>query len=183
MTEAAELEAALNATAPQRPTGPLGWALSALNAIGTLWIALLMALIVADIVGRGFLNAPILGVAEMAAKSIIGIVFLQIGATIHAHRMTRADMLYDRLIRVAPRLGHLLEAFFCALGIAVFLVIARSSLPYFQEAWAQNEFFGVQGVWTLPTWPVRGIIVLGAAAACVAYLAHLLAALGLVRRA
>lgn len=182
MTETAELEA-LNGTAAQRPSGPLGWALGALNAIGTLWIAFLMALIVADIVGRGFLNAPILGVAEMAAKSIIGIVFLQIGATIHAGRMTRADMFHDRLMRTAPRAGHLLEALCCALGIAVFFVIARSSLPYFQDAWAQNEFFGVQGVWTLPTWPVRFIIVLGAGAACVAYAAHLLAALALARRA
>lgn len=170
----AELDA-LNDRAPQRPPGPLGWALGALNAIGTLWIGLLMALVVADIVGRGFLNAPILGVAEVAAKSIIGIVFLQIGATIHSGRMTRADMFYDRLLRTAPRAAHALEAVFCALGFLVFLVIARSSLPYFLESWAQDEFFGVQGVWTLPTWPVRGIIVLGAGAACVAYLAALAA--------
>jgi hypothetical protein len=34
-----------------------------------------------------------------------------------------------------------------------------------------REFFGVQGLFTVPTWPFRGLIVLGGVAGGIAYLA------------
>jgi hypothetical protein len=38
---------------------------------------------------------------------------------------------------------------------------------------ALREFFGVQGLFTVPTWPFRALIVLGGGAGALAYLALL----------
>jgi hypothetical protein len=40
---------------------------------------------------------------------------------------------------------------------------------------AAREFFGVQGIFTVPTWPFRALIVLGGTAGAAAYLALLVA--------
>jgi TRAP-type mannitol/chloroaromatic compound transport system permease small subunit len=147
--------------------------LDALAAIGTIWIFGLMLLICADVIGRSFLNAPITGVAEIAAHSVVGIVFLQIGATIYHGRMTRADFLIDRIVAAAPWLGRLLEALFLLIGAAVMAFVAQAAWPGLWNSMALREFFGVQGLFTVPTWPFRALIVLGGGAGALAYLALL----------
>lgn len=169
--------AALEASAAPRPFDPIRLVLDALAAIGTLWTFGLMLLICADVIGRSFLNAPITGVAEIAAHSVVGIVFLQIGATIHGRRMTRADFLIERVLVWAPGLGRLLEAVFALLGAAVMAFIAQAAWPGMWNSLALREFFGVQGLFTVPTWPFRGLIVLGGAAGAVAFLALFVAEL------
>jgi TRAP-type C4-dicarboxylate transport system permease small subunit len=168
--------AALDAARPAA-VGPVGLALEAMAAIGTLWTFGLMCLIVADVIGRSFLNAPITGVAEIAAHSVVGIVFLQIGATIHQRRMTRADFLIERLHRTAPAFAHGVETLFLILGAAIMGFIATAGWTPMWNAMAAREFFGVQGTFTVPTWPFRALIVAGGAAGAVAYLALILAAL------
>ena len=80
---------------PSFATAPVGAVLGSvaniLSAIGTIWIGLLMVLIVLDVIGRNFLNAPITGVAEIAGRSVVAIVFLQIAAAVMQGRLTRAD--------------------------------------------------------------------------------------------
>lgn len=157
-----------------RSGGPLTWLLDGLAAIGTVWILALMLLICADVIGRSFLNAPITGVAEIAAHSVVGIVFLQIGATIRHGRMTRADFLIVRLAAAHPAIGRAIEACFALVGAAVLAAIAHAAWPGMWNSIALREFFGVQGLFTVPTWPFRGLIVLGGAAGALAYLALLL---------
>ena len=72
----------------------------ALNALGTLWIVLLMLLINTDVLGRNLLNAPVRGVTELVSLSIVGIVFLQLADTLHSGRITRADVLLQSLERI-----------------------------------------------------------------------------------
>jgi TRAP-type C4-dicarboxylate transport system permease small subunit len=162
--------AALNAAAAPRAFDPVRLLLDALAAIGTIWTFGLMCLICADVIGRSFLNAPITGVAEIAAHSVVGIVFLQIGATIYNRRMTRADFLIDRILRSAPALGRTIEMTFMLLGAAVMAFIAQAAWDPMWNSVARREFFGVQGLFTVPTWPFRGLIVLGGAAGALAYL-------------
>jgi len=76
-----------------------------LAAIGTGWILFLMALICADVLSRWLFNAPILGVAEMVQFSIVGIVFLQLPQTLRVGGLTRADVLFARIMSGAPRLA------------------------------------------------------------------------------
>jgi len=161
--------AALDAEEPARGFDPVRLLLDGLAAIGTIWTFGLMLLICADVIGRSFLNAPITGVAEIAAHSVVGIVFLQIGATIYHRRMTRADFLIDRLARVAPRAGAAVETVFLVIGALAMAFVAQAAWPGLWNSVELREFFGVQGVFTIPTWPFRALIVLGGAAGALAY--------------
>jgi TRAP-type C4-dicarboxylate transport system permease small subunit len=160
-----------------KPFDPVRTLLDTFAAIGTIWTFGLMLLICADVIGRSFLNAPITGVAEIAAHSVVGIVFLQIGATIYNGRMTRADFLIDRVVRAVPKLGNAIEAIFLVIGGLVMAFIAESAWPGMWNSIERREFFGVQGLFTVPTWPFRALIVLGAGAGALAYATLLLLAL------
>jgi TRAP-type C4-dicarboxylate transport system permease small subunit len=163
--------AALDAAQGPQPFDPVRMLLDGLAAIGTIWTFGLMLLICADVIGRSFLNAPITGVAEIAAHSVVGIVFLQIGATIHHRRMTRAEFLIERIIARLPRAGRVLEALFCLTGAVVMGFVAQAAWPGVMNSLERNEFFGVQGLFTIPTWPFRALIVLGGAGGALAYAA------------
>ncbi len=163
MSELDSVNEAAQEAAARPPKDALGLVLWLLNSLGTVMIALMMALIVTDVAGRSFFNAPLNGVAEICAMMIVAIVFLQLPATIHAQRMTRADMFLARLQARLPRVAEVLEAVFAGLAIFIFWVIFKATLPQFEDAWVQREFFGVQGVWTLPTWPIRLSILIGCA--------------------
>ncbi|SNS24564.1 TRAP transporter small permease subunit [Antarctobacter heliothermus] len=155
----------------QAPLGAaLGGLAAAMSAVGTAAIGALMLLIVADVIGRNLLSMPITGVSEIAARTVVAIVFLQVPAAILQRRLTRADFLVRRIARASPRAVVVIEALFCLTGAVVFALIVWASWPKFASAWETSEFFGVQGVWTIPTWPFRGITVLGAATAALAAL-------------
>jgi len=151
------------------PQGLYQRAVAVMSAIGTLWIFLTMAMIVADVLGRNFFNAPITGVAEIAGRSVVAIVFLQIAGAVAGGRMTRADFLINIIAARSKRAVVALDVFNMLLGIAVFLLIAASSWPDLRQAWLTADFFGVQGLFTIPTWPFWAITVIGSVAAAIAY--------------
>lgn len=164
-----ELAVEGGSAAPADPH-PLEGIARALAAIGTVWIFLMMLMIVADVVGRNFLNTPITGVAEFAARSVASIVFLQLAAAICSGRMTRSDFLL-RLIGARSIVAlRVLEVFNALLGALLFAALAAIAWPELSEAWRSKEFFGVQGVYTVPTWPFRALIVCGSLVAAAAYL-------------
>ncbi|WP_392337051.1 TRAP transporter small permease subunit [Loktanella salsilacus] len=159
---------------PAFATAPVGAVLGStanlLSAIGTVWIGLMMVMIVLDVIGRNFLNAPITGVAEIAGRSVVAIVFLQISAAVMQGRLTRADFLIRRIERASPASAQLLNALFALMGALVFALILWASWPNMIKAWTTAEFFGVQGVFTIPTFPFRVITVIGCTAALLACL-------------
>lgn len=156
-------------TIPSFSTAPVGAGLGVvaafLSSVGTLWIGALMALIVADVLGRNFFNAPITGVSEIAGRSVVAIVFLQVSAAILQKRLTRADFLIRRIGDASGRTATLLEILFALTGAVAFALILWASWPKTWDALATAEFFGVQGVFTIPTFPFRLITVAGAALA------------------
>lgn len=155
----------------EAPVGAvLGWVANLLSAIGTIWIGLLMLLIVADVLSRNVLGSPITGVAEVAGRSVVAIVFLQIGAAVMQGRLTRADFLLRRIAVTRPRTLRALEVSFCLIGALVFGLILWASLPNLVNSWNTADFFGVQGVFTIPTWPFRAITVIGCAVTVLACL-------------
>ena len=182
MAEEIDLEAG-EASAPPASGGLLGLAANALAAVGTVWIFAMMLAIVADVVGRNLLNAPITGVAEVCARSVVAIVFLQVSSAILSGRMTRADFFVRGLERATPRLMALVDALFSLVGAAVFLAILYSAWPDTVGAWRGSEYFGVQGVFTIPTLPFRAIIVIGSGFAVAAYLAVAVSHLSAYRKA
>jgi TRAP-type C4-dicarboxylate transport system permease small subunit len=144
--------------------------LSVLNSIGTLWIFGLMVVICLDVIGRTAFNSPLPGVLELVRLSIVGIVFIQLGHTLRAGRITRADNLIHIVQRRWLRLGFGMQALFELAGTGIFVVLFQASLPLFLRSWASGEYAGIEGYISYPIWPVRLIILIGSACAGLQFL-------------
>ncbi len=144
-----------------------------MNRAGTLWVFGVMFLICADIVARNLFAAPIRGVAEIVAYSIVGIVYLQLASTLHAGRFTRAEMLLNWLDSRRPFAARLFRAAFDAVGLVVFAVVTAGVWPGFAAAWVESEVAGVPGDFTFIVWPFKLLVVLGAAATAVEFAVQL----------
>lgn len=156
--------------APPVSRHPLDFPGQVLASIGTVWIFVIMMLVVADVVGRDFLDKPITGVAEFSARSVASIVFLQLAAAVCSGRMTRSDFLLNLIGKRSPAAVTTLEVFNVLVGCALFAALAYIAWPEFANSWSSGEFYGVQGVYSVPAWPFRGLIVAGSAAAALCYL-------------
>jgi TRAP-type mannitol/chloroaromatic compound transport system permease small subunit len=138
----------------------------ALSSVGTLWIFVLMLVINIDVVGRTVFNHPLPGVPELVSLSVVGIIFIQLGNTLKEGRLTRADAFLSRLQRRWPSIGFLLGTAFALAGAFLFGVLFWFSYPFLLKSWADGDFVGVEGYISFPTWPVRLIILIGCACAC-----------------
>jgi TRAP-type mannitol/chloroaromatic compound transport system permease small subunit len=142
----------------------------AMNAIGTVWIIVLMLLLNTDVIGRDVFNAPVRGVTEIVSMSIVGIVFLQLADTLHAGKFTRAEVLLGVLQRRHRRLARALQGFYHLVGAALLAVICWASWGPLVEALRIGEYVGAVGDFVAPMWPVRLIIVFGSACAALTFL-------------
>jgi TRAP-type mannitol/chloroaromatic compound transport system permease small subunit len=147
----------------------------AMNALGTLWILALMVLINVDVAGRNLFAAPLRGVPELIALSIVGIVFLQLADTLRSGRFTRAEVLIGRLERTRPLAADLLHALFHAVGAGLMLVILWASWAPLVESVRIREYAGAIGDFQAPVWPIRLITLIGLGVTALCY-ALLLAA-------
>jgi TRAP-type C4-dicarboxylate transport system permease small subunit len=165
------MAAATDLDAPAPTTRhPLDLPAQALASVGTVWIFVIMCLVVADVIGRDFLDRPITGVAEFSARSVASIVFLQLAAAVCSGRMTRSDFLLNLIGKRSPAAVVVLNLLNALVGAALFAALGAIAWPEFSNSWASNEFYGVQGVYSVPAWPFRGLIIAGSAAAALCYL-------------
>ena len=141
--------------------GVLAPIVAGLSALGSVWIIGLMCLICADITMRTLFNAPIAGVAEMVAFSIVGIVFLQLADTLRSGALTRSDLL----------LGFV--------GAALVALALWYFLPSLEQAWTRPErnFMGNPGFFQIPKWPLYALMSVGMVATVAQFLASALAAI------
>lgn len=158
------------AATPAQPPRLFGRLVDGLNGVGSAVIGAVMLLMCADVLMRNLLNQPIDGVAELVATSITVIVFLQLPATLRHGRMSRADLFIDPFVARNPRAGRRLRALFSIGGVVACAVIAYATWPVLQLSWEEREFWGIEGVFTFPSWPMRAIVLLGAALTAVQYL-------------
>ena len=133
-----------------------------LNSVGTALIFAIVVLINLDVFFRFLFNAPIDGVTELVELSIVAIVFLQLSDAVRNGRLTRSEGLYSRIQAKAPRVGHVLGAVFDLAGAAFFITIIAGSIPRFIDAWERGYYSGNKGIFVVPVWPVRLVIVIGA---------------------
>ena len=154
-----------DAGAGQRPGNPVIRAFSGLvaglNSVGTAWIFALMLIINVDVLSRYLFNAPIQGVAEIVELSIVGIVFLQISDAVRAGRLTRSDGLFQQIQKRRPVLGHSMGAVFDLAGTMFFIFILLGAVPRLIEAYERGYFAGNEGLFVVPVWPIRLILVVG----------------------
>jgi TRAP-type mannitol/chloroaromatic compound transport system permease small subunit len=135
-----------------------------MNALGSVWILLIILLVNGDALGRSFFTHPIAGTHELIQISIVGIVFMQLGDAIRTGSLTRA--------------AAALEGAFLLLGAAYMALGLWGSVPLLQEAVRRNSWIGNEGVFTAPVWPVKTIIVIGLAVCMLQFLRMAVASLG-----
>lgn len=135
--------------------------LTGLNGLGSLWIFALTILINIDAFGRKLFLSPINGVPEIIEFSIVGIVFLQLGDATRHGRLTRSDGLFKLIRGRYPMVGRIQGALFDFLGVLFMGLILYGSWPMFIESVEKDFYFGVEGVFTAPVWPIKLIIVIG----------------------
>ena len=140
--------------------------MAGLNAAGTAWVAAITLLICADILGRLLFNSPIVGVPEIVKVSIVAIVWLQIPHTLKIGGHLRSDIVLRRLSGRGRAFANL---FAYALGALVFGLIVSSGWDTMLQAWRIGEFEGELPV-RVPTYPLRSIVLLGAALTCLQFL-------------
>lgn len=136
---------------------------------GTLGILGIMGLIVADVVARGLLSRPLVGVPEMVAMAILGIVFLQLANTLANGKLTRADVLLDVIYRRSVRAGLMTDAVMHAVGAVLIGVLTNVFWPLFWRVWDRNTMEGTVGQFQAPLWPVYLIVLAGSALLCAVF--------------
>jgi TRAP-type C4-dicarboxylate transport system permease small subunit len=112
-----------------------------MNAVGSLFIVVIMAMICVDIVSRFVFDHPLSGVKELTEIIIVGVVFLQLAHATRLGKLTRSDAAYGILMRSRPRAAH---------GLSKFIT-----------AWELNYYVGNVGVFTFPEWPIWLLVVVG----------------------
>lgn len=161
----------------QRAWGTL---VDGLGALGSLLIVALMFVICADVLSRNIMGSSLPLVSELGALMVVMIVYLQLATTIRHDRLARADVFYSGFCQKHPRKGAALGAIFDLAGIWMIGVMALATLNLLTRDIGANQFIGVTGVMTLPTWPFRAAILLGMTIGGLQFILQLLGALRIV---
>ncbi len=144
--------------------------LSGMNALGSLWILVLVLIINADALGRKLFAHPLDGVIEITELSLVGIIFLQLGDATRKGRLTRSDGFLGIVQRRRPFIGRCMGGGFDLLGAVFMGLVFWGSVPLLIESIREDFYVGVQGIITIPVWPVKLVIVVGAAVTLLQFL-------------
>ncbi len=137
-----------------------------IHLVSAFWTLGLAVLIFLDVAGRGVLSSPIPGTKEIIQNSVVAITFLQLPLAIYTGSMLRTSIFADA---VPPSVRKLLRTLTALLGVAFFIGIVLSTWPSFLDAWRIGEYEG-EGALRVPTWPVRGLVLVMSLFGAVAYL-------------
>ena len=142
--------------------------------VGTLLIVGLVVIICTDVLGRNLFGAPLPGVPEMISLSIVAIVFLQVPQALKANRLTRSDGIILNLHNSAPRVANAIEIIFDLLGFLVIATILYAHWPILMKAIERQEYVGSVGNFTMPTWPAKTMILIGAVLLALQFMSRVL---------
>lgn len=127
-------------------------------------VILLMLLVVADVVGRYFLNSPIKGTFEISSLMMAVVIFFAFGYVALAKGNIKIEIISQRLPR---RVQAMLDIVGTAAGALFFGLITWQGVKLVLHAYAANE---VTDVLHLATYPVKIAVPLGAAVATLVFL-------------
>jgi TRAP-type mannitol/chloroaromatic compound transport system permease small subunit len=156
------------------PLRVLNGATQGANILGTMLIVGLVIIICTDVLGRNLFGVPLPGVPEMISLSIVAIVFLQVPQALKAGRLTRSDGLINTLHKRAPRAGNIAELVFDALGFLVVATIIYAHWPILVKSIVRQDYVGAVGNFTMPVWPAKLMILIGACLLALQFLARIL---------
>lgn len=138
----------------------------AVHLFSAFWTLGLGLLIFGDVMGRTLLNEPIPGTKEILQNSVVAITFLQLPLAIYSGSMLRTSIFADAM---PGSIRKLLRTFGALLGFAVFMGLLWSTWPSFWDAYRIGEYEG-EGALRVPTWPVRGTVLVISVFGAFAYL-------------
>ena len=75
--------------------------------------------------------------------------------------LTRSDGLFNQLLKKNIVAGYILALLTYAIGAVFMGLIIWGSVPYLIDAWKDNYYIGVEGMFTAPVWPIALITVIG----------------------
>jgi TRAP-type mannitol/chloroaromatic compound transport system permease small subunit len=145
----------------REPLGRFAWLVRGCNSVASLWIVVLMLLIVADVTLRFLFNRPIVGVNEVLEISIVAMLYMQVTEALREGRHTRSDAFTLQLQRRRPRAAAVLDAVFHAAGFVLMVIIIFAVWPRLRESYSSNLTIGNRGVFVVPEWPLRAVILAG----------------------
>jgi TRAP-type mannitol/chloroaromatic compound transport system permease small subunit len=151
--------------AGRRKLSPFDRLVIAMNAVGTLWVLLLVLLMNTDALGRTFFSLPIAGAVEIVAISMALIVFCQLADTIRLGKLTRSDGFVEMWIAGGTRTGKGAAASMEILGAVFMGLIIAGTFPLMVKAYERGVYIGTRGVFSFPDWPIKAVVVAGATAA------------------
>lgn len=135
------------------------------STIAAFWAMALAFLILWDITGRTFFNAPFDGTIEIVANSMVSILFLQLPYTIYRGAHLRTTVIYQNLNSLLRRLIDIVVA---VLGIWLFWSIAQGGWEDMIIGWEVDEREG-EGSIRVPIYPVRTLIIVFAMVSLIVY--------------
>ena len=135
------------------------------STVAAFWAMALAFLILWDITGRTFFNAPFDGTIEIVANSMVSILFLQLPYTIYRGAHLRTTVVYQNL----PDLGRrLIDIIVALLGIWFFWSVAVGGWEDMIIGWEVDEREG-EGSIRVPIFPVRSLIIVFAIVSLIVY--------------
>lgn len=137
-----------------------------LMVVAATWTFGLAFLVMGNIIGRTYFDAPIYGTAEIVAASIVIVVFLQTGYAIRSRSMLRADFL---VVHLPEKVQRTLLAIGYLLGAAFFLMIITGGWDESIRSFVDGEYEG-EGALRVPSWPARWTVLVGSGLAMLNYL-------------
>jgi TRAP-type C4-dicarboxylate transport system permease small subunit len=140
--------------------------LAAMNVVASAAIMVLMVLICADVIGRAAFNRPLYGVPEIVKTTIVCVIWLQIGYTLHRGNHLRSGLFLQMLPEIPRRVILVAN---CVLGCAIFAIIAWSASGDIVQTFVDGDFEGEYPV-RIPVWPVWLILVCGATVMSIEYI-------------
>jgi len=140
---------------------PFHLAVKLMNVLGTLGIFAIMILIVVDVSLRSIFSQPLIGVPEIVRTGIVSIVFLQAAHTLAVGRFTSSDMLLLAIERRSLFAANILRSTYMLIGAALFSFVAIGAFDQVNYAYEGEDFIGSQGIFTIPTWPMHAVILVG----------------------
>lgn len=144
-----------------------------LNAFGTLGILAMVVVVNLDVFGRALFSSPLPGVPEFVGLAIVAIVWAQAADTLRSNRFICSDVLFRGIAARHPRIGNFLSVIFSLNGLVITGIIFYFSVPLLQQSIERGFYRGTKGVFTIPVWPVKVIILIGCAALFIQFLLDL----------
>jgi len=142
-----------------------------LDAIGALIVLGMMVIVNIDVFGRWLWDSPLSGTLELTEMGVVAIVYLQLASTIRIKRLTRSDGFLNFLSKShAWAANFILRMAFNLIGALILGIIAYAQYPRLIGAWTQGYYKGNVGIFTAPTWPLEGIMLIGITAASIQFI-------------